>query len=131
MGQSGLDRLLLVEIAGRDVIRVALRVREGTDVVGEADVTKSASPAEAAARATLQALSYAAPVGVTMSIDWFRVVDTGPGHPDIAAVLVGLKTPDEPGQQLAGAVAVRNDVTVAASRAVLDATNRRLQLLEP
>jgi hypothetical protein len=122
-------RPMLVEVGGNEVTRVVIRFGEGT-FVGEADVARAGGPGPAAAVAAAQAVESATPSTVTLTVPWSQVVDTPEGHPDVYLALVDVFVAGVR-MQHTGAVQVKQHVAVAAARAVLDAVNRRLEIMQP
>jgi hypothetical protein len=122
-------RPMLVEVSGQAVTRVVIRFG-ATTFVGEADVAEHAGPGPAAAAAAAQALEAATPDTVTMSVPWSTVVETPADSPDLYVALVDVHVAGVR-MQHAGAVPIKQHEAVAAARAVLDAVNRRLEIMQP
>ena len=123
------SRVSLVDVVGRDTIRVSLE-RDGRVVVGEAHVGDAGGLAEAGARAALAAVETLTPGAVTFGLDWCGVVPTAPELPEVVLVLVGLEVAGVP-MRYAGAVTVDTDaLPEVGARAALDALNRRLEIMQ-
>lgn len=122
------SRITLVDVVGRDPVMVTLE-RDDQRVVGEGAAGKGGE-AEAAARATLEAVDALTPPAVTFALDWCGVVESAPDLPPLLVVVVALDVTGVP-MRYAGAVIIDADpLASAAAEAVLDALNRRLEIMQ-
>ena len=102
--------------------RVTLKGQSDSVIVGEGtSVVLGPGQMQAAARATVHAIRAWADVPVNLE----SCAKTQVAGRDLVLVVVSVSS--EPAQDLAGAVVVRGDDSIAAALAVLDATNRWLE----
>lgn len=121
-------RIRLVDVVGRDPVMVTLARAERL-VVGEGDA-RGGGEAEAAARATLEALDALTPPSVSLALEWCGVVEPAAGLPSLVVAMVALDVVGVP-MRYAGAVTVdRDPLATAAAQAVLHALNRRLDIMQ-
>lgn len=125
---SGGQRPILTSVSGHDTVRVVLEYGDRRGV-GECEVAGGGGMVAAAATATLQALDALTPTTVEFRLGWCEVVEPGDDQPS-AVVVYATAIVDGVPTQLAGAALVHHELQVAAVRAALNATNRRLEALE-
>lgn len=118
--------MILTDVDVGSTARVTLDVR-GREYVGEADIAEDGAEA-AVARATLRALDALTPTAVRFQMDWLH--ETEPD--DLGTVVEVVVTLNVAGASFShvGAALVRGDLATTAARAVLDAVNRRLEIME-
>jgi hypothetical protein len=102
--------------------RVTLAGQRDRVFIGEGKSVVLGAATTAAARATLRAIQAYANARLTLE----SIRKTNVGGRDLILVVVSVSA--HPPQELAGAVVVRGDDSKAAALAVLDATNRWLDL---
>ncbi len=120
---------MLAGVEGDEPIVVTLR--SGGDVFeGEASPSQvGGGTATAAAAATLAALAALTPSAVSFALDWVQVGESD--DEELPAVVTVLARAEVAGvtMRYAGAALSPKDVRKAAAKAVLDAMNRRLQVM--
>lgn len=123
----GGQRPILTSVSGHDTVRVVLEYGDRRGV-GECAVAAGGGTVAAAAAATLQDLDALTTTTVEFRLGWWEVVEPGDDKPT-AVVVRATATVDGVSTLLAGAALVHHEPQVAAVRAALDATNRRLEAL--
>lgn len=122
------ERVRLVDAGGTDVVTVSLALGDRT-VVGRTASSEAGGHCQAAATATLRALDELTPGAVRLVLHWCGVAQPVPELPPIVTVLVGLDVAGVP-MRYPGAVVIHDDdVPRAAAAAVLNALNRRLEIM--
>lgn len=119
-------RVILTDVEVGETVRITLDIR-GREYVGQAEITDDGIEV-AAARATLQALDALTPTAATFELNWLH--ETEPD--DLGTVLEVVVTLTVAGASIrhVGAALVRGDLPTTAARAVLDALNRRLEIMQ-
>lgn len=124
-------RPLLVEVVEHaPTVRITLEVG-GQRFVGVDTVEPGGddgSLAAGGARAALDALAQATPGAVDLRLDWCEIAVPGGRLPRLAVVLVTATIAGVP-LQASGSVLVRDRPDWAGARAVLQALNRRLEIM--
>lgn len=122
-------RPVLAGVDGEEPVVVTLR--SGGEVYeGEASPSQvGGGTATAAAAATLAALAALTPSAVSFALDWVQIGESDEqGLPTVVTVLARAEVAGVT-MRYAGAALSPEDVREAAAKAVLDAMNRRLQVM--
>lgn len=119
-------RLHLAEVRSGDPVGVVLTLGERAEAgYGERTSELIAAPA----LATLAAIEAFTPTAVSVELEWSDVISPAVDLPPIAVVMVRIEVAGV-AMRYAGSVVVRDDrLDEAAARSVLQALNRRLEIM--